>query len=84
LQWVNDCSKDERKFVDKYNYKKYTADKLGNNTGVFYLINGILGNAGLIEHGSGCRRSWLTELGSAFLAYLNSQPLEVLVEMINK
>jgi len=37
------------------------------NTGVFYIVAGILDNNGLIEHGTAIRYSWLTAEGEKIL-----------------
>lgn len=42
----------------------------GNWPATYYLAMALLDRAGLIEHGSGIRNSWLTDEGLEVLAYL--------------
>ena len=53
-------------------------DELYGSEGIFYLIAGMLDHAGLIEHGSSIRCSWLTSEGIDLLSALNTlDPLAI-------
>lgn len=45
--------------------------KLYHSGGVFYIVAGLLNSAGLLEHGSSIRCSWITEKGRTLLDALN-------------
>jgi len=54
----------------------YWDSLFGGHTGIYYIVAGMLDNAGLLEHGSSLRFPWLTPTGKNLLVALQSSPLE--------
>lgn len=69
LQWMAD-------FKERPSYEQL----FGGNTGVFYLLAGMLDHAGLTEHGSSIRHPWLTDMGKQLLNALTTIPAEQIEE----
>jgi hypothetical protein len=62
LTWFNtDC-------VERESYDKL----FGGNTGLFYLLAGVLDDLGLQEHGTSCRVGFLTDDGKRLLKAITS------------